>query len=157
MSNMASMTRRCVFAAAGLAAAGAAATEPPAAVDLPRAELLGDGDVRTYLLVYHTGQEVMKGLLAFARKHKLTAGQVTGTGAVSSEVIGYFDPEKKAYLRHHEKEQLEVLLLTGNLALDRGHRAFVSDSIQTPPLLDPGRRLLRMAEDGFQGEDPSTF
>ena len=75
---------RSFFVAAVVAAAGAGAAEPPAEVDLPRAELLGDKDVRTYLLVFHTGQEVMKGLLAFARKHKLTGGQVTGIGAVSS-------------------------------------------------------------------------
>ena len=115
------MTRRCFFAAAGLgAAAGAAgAGEPaPAGADLPHAELLGDGDVRTYLLVFHTGQEVMSGLRAFARKHNLVAGHVTGIGAVRDAVIGYFDPEKKTYLKLHETEQLEVLSLTGNLALD---------------------------------------
>src|SRR5262245_49026453 len=119
-SGTPSMTRRCFFAAAGLTAAGAAGVGEPAAggADLPRAELLGDGAVRTYLLVFHTGQEVMSGLRAFARKHKLTAGHVTGIGAVRDAVIGYFDPEKKVYLRLHEKEQLEVLSLTGNLALD---------------------------------------
>ena len=37
----------------------------------------------------------MKGLLAFARKHGLTTGHLTGIGAVSDAVIGYFDPEKK--------------------------------------------------------------
>ena len=46
------------------------------------------------------------------------AGHLTGIGAVSDAVIGYFDPEKKAYLRNAEKGQAEVLSLTGNLALD---------------------------------------
>jgi hypothetical protein len=59
----------------------------------------------------------MKGLLAFARKYKLVAGNLTGIGAVSDAVIGYFDPAKNAYLRNHEKGQAEVLSLTGNLAL----------------------------------------
>jgi uncharacterized protein len=114
------LTRRCFFATAGLAVAvpAALAEEPPATTDhLPKAALLSDGDVRTYLLEFHTGQEVMQGLLAFARKHKLVAGHLTGIGAVSDTVIGYFDPEKKAYLRNHEKRQAEVLSLTGNLAL----------------------------------------
>jgi hypothetical protein len=35
--------------------------------------LLSGGDLKMYLLVFHTGQEVMRGLLAFAREHKLTA------------------------------------------------------------------------------------
>jgi hypothetical protein len=115
------MTRRCFFAAAGLAmAAPAAAGEgnaSPTIDSLPKAALLSDGDIRTYLLELHTGQEVMAGLRAFAMKHKLVAGHLTGIGAISDAVIGYFDPEKKAYLRNHEKGQAEVLSLTGNLAL----------------------------------------
>lgn len=113
------MTRRCFFAAAGLGlAAGAAGAGEPAAGtnDLPRAALLSDGDIKTYLLVFRTGQEVMNGLLAFARKQKLTAGHLTGIGAISDAIIGYFDPEKKTYLRLHETGQHEVLSLTGNLA-----------------------------------------
>jgi predicted DNA-binding protein with PD1-like motif len=114
------MTRRCFFAAAGLglAAGAAGGGDRVAEADMPRAALLNDGDAKTYLLVFHTGQEVMKGLLAFARKHKLTAGHLTGIGAVSDAVIGYFDPRTKTYLRDHEKDQAEVLSLTGNLALN---------------------------------------
>src|SRR5208282_762880 len=85
--------------------------------DLPKAALLGDGDTKTYLLVFSTGQHVMNGLLAFAKKHNLVAGHLTGIGAIDDAVIGYFDPQKKAYLRNHEKGQAEVLSVTGNLAL----------------------------------------
>jgi predicted DNA-binding protein with PD1-like motif len=121
------MTRRCFFATAGLGvAAGAAGAGEPAAetTDLPRAALLSDGGARTYLLVFRTGQEVMKGLLAFARRHKLVAGHLTGIGAVRDAVIGYFDPQTKTYLRNHEKGQAEVLSLTGNLALVKGEPFF---------------------------------
>jgi predicted DNA-binding protein with PD1-like motif len=116
------MTRRCFFATAGLAVAATGAVgaeEKPSAdtANLPKAALLSDGDARTYLLEFRTGQEVMQGLLAFARKHKLVAGHLTGIGAISDVVIGYFDPAKKAYLRNHEKGQAEVLSLTGNLSL----------------------------------------
>jgi predicted DNA-binding protein with PD1-like motif len=45
------------------------------------------------------------------------AGHLTGIGAISDAIIGYFDPHKKTYLRIHEKGQAEVLSLTGNLAL----------------------------------------
>ena len=44
------------------------------------------------------------------------AGHITGIGAISDAVIGYFDPEKKSYLRIRETGQQEVLSLTGNLA-----------------------------------------
>jgi predicted DNA-binding protein with PD1-like motif len=86
--------------------------------DMPDAALLNSGDAPAYLLVFHTGQEVMKGLLAFAKKYDLVAGHLTGIGALSGAVIGYFDPGKNAYLRHHEDGQAELLSLTGNLALN---------------------------------------
>jgi predicted DNA-binding protein with PD1-like motif len=120
-SGSLSLTRRCFFATAGLAVAAPSATrarEPSASpVHLPKAVLLSDGDAPTYLLVFRSGQEVMQGLLGFARKHGLVAGHLTGIGAISDAVIGYFDPEKKAYMRIHEKGQAELLSLTGNLAL----------------------------------------
>jgi uncharacterized protein len=116
-----SMTRRCFFATAGsgVAVAAARAGRPvDATAELPKAALLSDGEAKTYLLEFHTGQEVMTGLLAFARKHGLVAGHLTGIGAISHAVIGYFDPQTKAYLRNEEPGQAEVLSLTGNLALD---------------------------------------
>ena len=123
-----SLTRRCFFAAAGLAAAapvaGRARESSAGNALLPKAALLGDGDAKTYLLVFRTGQEVMKGLLAFARKHGLTAGHLTGIGAISDAVVGYFDPQKKAYLRIQEKGQAELLSLTGNLAVYDGEPFF---------------------------------
>ncbi len=121
------MTRRCFFAAAGLSVAGSAAgagERTAVTADLPEATLLGEGGAKTYLLVFRTGQEVMKGLLAFARERRLVAGHLTGIGATRDAVIGYFDPEKKAYLRTHEKGQAEVLSLTGNLALYKGEPFF---------------------------------
>ena len=117
------LTRRCFFTAAGLAVAAPADSRAQAAAstaDLPKAALLGDGDTKTYLLVFHTGQEVMKGLLAFARKHRLTAGHLTGIGAISDAVVGYFDPQQKAYVKIHEEGQAELLSLTGNVALYDG-------------------------------------
>ena len=122
LSGNLSMTRRCFFASAGLAVAatGAVGAEEKLSVatdNLPKAALLSDGDAKTYLLEFHTGQEVMQGLLAFAKKHKLVAGHLTGIGALSDAVIGYFDPLKKTYLRNHEQGQAELLSLTGNLAV----------------------------------------
>ncbi|HWE94922.1 MAG TPA: DUF296 domain-containing protein [Tepidisphaeraceae bacterium] len=87
---------------------------------MPASTLLNGGEAPAYLLVFHTGQEVMKGLLAFAKKHELVAGHLTGIGAVSGAEIGYFDPEKNEYLRRQENGQAELLSLTGNLALYEG-------------------------------------
>jgi len=125
------LTRRCFFARAALAAtvpsiamaclaaepsfdAASISTDSP---DLPAATLLHGGEAPAYLLVFHTGQEVMRGLLAFAKKYDLVAGHVTGIGAISGAVIGYFDPIKNTYLRNQQNDQAELLSLTGNLAL----------------------------------------
>ena len=132
------MTRRCFFVKASLAAAAAssaasflgaapavaATTEYSDSPDLPDAALLNGGEAPAYLLVFHTGQEVMKGLLAFAKKYDLVAGHVTGIGALSGVVIGYFDPEKNEYLRHEENGQAELLSLNGNLALNHNEPFF---------------------------------
>jgi uncharacterized protein len=117
------VTRRSLLANAALTVAACAvdaqeiAAQQGGAADLPRAELLNDGDVKTYLLVYHTGQEIMKGLTALARQNKLVSGHVTGIGALSGAVIGYFNPDTKTYERVQEEGQHELLSLTGNLAL----------------------------------------
>ena len=128
---MLSMTRRCFFLKTTLAVAAASSVghivavnaaasttnELAASSDLPDSALLSSGEAPTYLLVFHTGQDVMKGLMAFAKKHDLVAGHVTGIGALSSAVIGYFDPLRNAYLRNQQNEQVELLSLTGNLSL----------------------------------------
>src|SRR5260370_39882310 len=92
LSGTLPMTRRCFFAAAGLTAATAAAGTAEADADtdqLPKATLLfSGGGAKTYLLVFRTGQQVMKGLPAFARKHRLVPGYPTGIGAISPADIG---------------------------------------------------------------------
>lgn len=127
------ITRRCFFLGASLAVAAPSAavawlaaaapavdatSESPDAVDLPASTLLNSGEAPSYLLVFHTGQEIMKGLLAFAKKHDLVAGHLSGIGAISGAEIGYFDPETNAYRHHRENEQAELLSLAGNLALN---------------------------------------
>jgi len=79
--------------------------------------VLDDQAPKTYLLVLDPGEEVMKGLLAFAREKKLSAGHLTAIGAVSDAVLGYFDRRTKEYRRIPQEGQAEVLSLIGDLAL----------------------------------------
>jgi predicted DNA-binding protein with PD1-like motif len=82
-----------------------------------KSAVLDDQPPKTYLLVFDPGEEVMKGLLAFAREKQLTAGHLTAIGAVSDAVLGYFDRAAKDYKRIPQKEQAEVLSLIGDVAL----------------------------------------
>jgi predicted DNA-binding protein with PD1-like motif len=129
MSERLSVSRRAFCVSAGLGIAACAvrltrAAEVAAIIadsrDMPDAQLLCDGEVKTYLLAFHTGQEVMKGLLAFAMDRKLVGGHLTGIGAVSNAEIGYFDPDKKRYARTREWANREVLSVIGNLAIYEG-------------------------------------
>ena len=72
----------------------------------------------TWALVFDTGDEVMKSLQQFARDQHLSASHFTAIGAFSSVTLGYFNIEKKHYKRIPITEQVEVLSLIGDIALD---------------------------------------
>jgi predicted DNA-binding protein with PD1-like motif len=70
------------------------------------------------VLVFDTGDEVVAELTAFAKKNQIKAGHFTAIGGFRDVGLGYFDVEKKAYLRNQVDEQVEVLSLIGDIALD---------------------------------------
>jgi uncharacterized protein len=76
-----------------------------------------DGE-KTYAIVFDKGDEVIQGLTGFAKQHRLTAGQITAIGALSDAVLGFFDRQRKEYQRISVNEQVEVLSLIGDIALD---------------------------------------
>jgi predicted DNA-binding protein with PD1-like motif len=84
-----------------------------------RRKLLHEQDgLRTFALVFETGEEVMAGLSAFARKEGLAAAQLSGIGALSHVTLGYFKWPSRTYARVELAEQLEVLSLLGGVALE---------------------------------------
>jgi uncharacterized protein len=85
-----------------------------------RAKLINDAPQRTFAVVLDQGDEVLETLLAFARSEELSAAEFTGLGALSDVVLGYFDWQQKDYRRIPIAEQVEVLTLTGNVALEDG-------------------------------------
>jgi uncharacterized protein len=84
-----------------------------------RSRLIHDeGGQRTFLLVFDTGEEAMGGLSEFARGQSLSAAQLTGIGAFSDVLLGYFDWQAKEYARIPVGEQVEVVSLLGDVALE---------------------------------------
>jgi predicted DNA-binding protein with PD1-like motif len=79
-------------------------------------ELSRNGERRTCVLVFATGDEVTSLLLAFAREHHINAAHFTGIGALQNVRLGYWDWQRKEYLPIAIDEQVEVLALTGNIA-----------------------------------------
>jgi uncharacterized protein len=83
-----------------------------------KAALLNGGEQRTFVLVFDTGDEVVAGLLGFARHQGLSASHFTAIGALSEVTLGYYEWERKDYRRIPLREQVEVLSLAGDIALD---------------------------------------
>ncbi len=72
---------------------------------------------RTFVVVFDKGEEVSEGLAHFATEHHISAAQLTAVGGFSGAVLGYFDRERKEYLKIPVEEQVEVLSLLGDIAL----------------------------------------
>jgi hypothetical protein len=72
------------------------------------------------VLIFETGEEVIETLTRFAKERHISAGHFTAIGAFSDAGIGYYDWQKKDYLRNEIKEQVEVVSLIGDIAVDNG-------------------------------------
>jgi predicted DNA-binding protein with PD1-like motif len=83
-----------------------------------RAKVLNDHGERTYAVVFDSGDEVVSGLTRFAESENLTATRFTAIGAFSDAVLGYYDWDKKQYERIPVPEQVEVVSLIGDVALE---------------------------------------
>jgi uncharacterized protein len=82
-----------------------------------------EGGEQTFVLVFETGDEAMEGLARFVRERGLGAAQFTGIGAFSDVMLGYFDWQEKEYLPIRLDEQVEVVALVGDVALQDGKPA----------------------------------
>jgi predicted DNA-binding protein with PD1-like motif len=76
------------------------------------------GDV--YVIRFEDEEVVPDRLLEFLAAESITAGSLTGIGAVRSAKIAFFDTEECEYLDMQFDEQLEILALIGNVALHQG-------------------------------------
>lgn len=84
-------------------------------------ELLHEHDgLRTFAVVLSTGEEAMRAVTEFAVEQQLRATQFTAIGAFSRLVVAYFDWPAKQYRNIAIDEQVEVLSLLGDVALDQG-------------------------------------
>lgn len=71
----------------------------------------------TVALVFATGDEVMDPLTAWCREQRVTAAHFTAIGALSDVTLGWFDWRAKTYREIPLDEQVEVLTLAGDVAL----------------------------------------
>ncbi|HEY1870827.1 MAG TPA: PPC domain-containing DNA-binding protein [Chitinophagaceae bacterium] len=82
-----------------------------------RSKLINTGELKIFALVLDDNDEVIQSLQDFAKENNLKAGQFTGIGAFSKVTLGFFDFNKKDYLRNEVNEQVELLSLIGDITL----------------------------------------
>ena len=85
-----------------------------------QAKLINPAPERTFALVFERGDEVVSTLERFAAEQGLDASRITAIGAFERATLGFFDWERKDYERIPVEEQVEVLSLIGDIALDAG-------------------------------------
>jgi predicted DNA-binding protein with PD1-like motif len=84
-----------------------------------RSKLLHESDgQKTYALIFETGDEAVSGLLDFAKSMDLRGSRITAIGAFGEATLAYFDWETREYEDIPVGEQVEVLSLLGDIALD---------------------------------------
>lgn len=82
-----------------------------------KSKLIDDGSQKTFVLVLETGDEAVTSIENFARERNITAAQLTGIGAFSDAVLGFFDWETKEYRKNPVNEQMEVVSFLADVAL----------------------------------------
>jgi uncharacterized protein len=85
-----------------------------------QSKLLNADPPVTYAVILETGDEAMQLLGEFVRTEEVDAASITGIGAFSRAVLGYFDWQSKSYRRIPVEEQVEVVSLIGDVAVADG-------------------------------------
>ncbi len=83
-----------------------------------QARIVAEATENTHVLALEPGDDTLEVLRDYAREQGFTAARFTGLGAFSRVVLGYFDWQRKEYERIELDEQVEVLSLVGDVALD---------------------------------------
>jgi uncharacterized protein len=76
-----------------------------------------NGGVKQYAIVLSKNDEVISGITAFARQHKVTAASFTAIGAFSHATVAWFDDRKKQFKLVPINEQVELVSMIGDIAL----------------------------------------
>ena len=74
-----------------------------------------------FLVVLDPGDEIITSLVRLATAERIGYASLTGIGAVRDVVLGYVDTNEKQYIkREFGTESMELVSLTGNLAMLKG-------------------------------------
>lgn len=80
----------------------------------------GAASQKTFALIFNDGDQVIASLKAFAQEQPLAASHFTAIGAFKSATLGYFDWERKDYIKIPVDQQVEVLSMVGDITINEG-------------------------------------
>jgi predicted DNA-binding protein with PD1-like motif len=84
-------------------------------------QLLTRGEeTKEYAVIFGKGDEAFSGLLEFAEKYHVTSAHFTAIGALNGAMLGWFDPQRKMYKKIPISGQVEVVGMSGDIALYHG-------------------------------------
>jgi hypothetical protein len=73
---------------------------------------------KTHLIRLEKGEEVLSSVLSYVKERGISAGFLTGIGALEKGTLGYFDTQDKKY-HEHSIEKVELLSCMGNIAINK--------------------------------------
>lgn len=76
-----------------------------------------------FLIRFHHGDDIVAGLLEFAREHGIVGAWVNALGAIEDPELGYFHLETRAYTRQVFPGDWEITAIVGNLGRLNGEPA----------------------------------
>jgi len=84
-------------------------------------QLVSRGEqTREYAVILGKGDEAFSALLDFAEKYRVTSAHFTAIGALNGATLGWFDPRRKQYKKIPIDGQVEVIGMSGDIALYQG-------------------------------------
>ena len=73
-----------------------------------------------FILKLEKGEEIIATLSDFAQKEKIDGGFVYGIGTANNLTLGYYNADKKDYLKKAFQGDFEIVSLMGNISLLKG-------------------------------------
>ena len=80
--------------------------------------LTGSSKEESLIVVLNKGDRLIETITHLVEKHEIKGGFISGIGALSNVELGYYQLEKKTYLRKtFQEDDYELLSLKGNITL----------------------------------------
>ena len=84
-------------------------------------------DKDKYFISLSKDEYINETLLDISNKESIKSGWISGVGAMYEIEVGYFDVDKKDYIRKSFPGDYEILSISGNISIKEGNRFIHTD------------------------------